>query len=99
MSGAGMTLRLPPAGRLLQIRREARARTDDDLERAALCNARVLAEALTGADGTPVYPTAEDVLDALSFPEMERLLSALSHGTRDVNPNFDAARFAALREG
>lgn len=99
MSGGANTLRALSAGRLLQIRREVRARTDDELERAALCNAQVLAEALRDAEGNAVYPTAEDALNDLTFPELERLLSALAGGAAEVNPNFDDARFRALREG
>ena len=98
MSGA-MTLRPLTAGRLLEIRREMRKRTDDKLERAALCNAQVLAEALLDGDGGRVYASAEDALNALTFPEMENLLSALDGGARTVNSNFDATRFNALREG
>lgn len=98
MSGGAMTLRPLHAGRLLEIRREVRARTEDALERAALCNAQVLAESCRDENGNPVYSAAEAVLDELTFPEMERLLAALSGGAAG-NPNFDQARFDALREG
>lgn len=98
MSGGIKTLRLPTAGRLLEIRREMRGRTDDALERAALCNAQVLAEACLDGEGGRVYDSAEAALADLTFPEMERLLLAMGSAPSAENPNFDAARFAALGE-
>lgn len=96
MSGGVTALRLPTAGRLLEIRREMRGRTDDELERAALCNAQVLAEACLDGEGNRVYDSAEAALAALTFPEMESLLSTLGGTPKAENPNFDSARFAAL---
>lgn len=99
MSGEIKALRLPTAGRLLKIRREMRGRADDALERAALCNAQVLAEACLDGEGGRVYDSAEAALADLTFPEMERLLGALGGASGGENPNFNAARFAALEEG
>lgn len=99
MSGGVTALRPLTAGRLLEIRREVRGRAGDALERAALCNAQVLAEACLDGEGDPVYAGPEAVLAELTFPEMEQLLLALGDGAQLLNPSFDAARFAALKEG
>lgn len=93
-------LRLPTAGRLLTIRREARDADCDPMECAAVCNARVLAESCY-LDGECVFASGQAVLEALTFREMETLLRKLS-GTAaspDANPRFDESRFHALREG
>lgn len=101
-------LRPLTAGRLLSIRREVRRETEDELEQALLCNARVLAECCYQA-GQRVFPDGGGVLDALTCREMEALLSALAAGgspaglpdgggAASVNPGFDDARFRRLRE-
>lgn len=93
-------LRPLTAGRLLAIRREVCAGTEDELERGALCNARVLAECCLWG-GEPAFPDAGAVLDELTFPEMEELLRRWRERKMPaaVNPSFDEARFARLREG
>lgn len=108
MSAAVEELRPLTAGRLLTIRREVRAQTEDELEQALLCNAWVLAESCF-RDGQPVFSDGGDVLGALTCREMETLLSALAADCPSaaqeapspawVNPNFDAGCFARLREG
>ena len=92
-------LRPLSAGRLLAIRREVCAGTEDALERGALCNARVLAECCFYG-GEPAFADAGAVLDALTFPEMEELLRRWRERKPPaaVNPQFDEARFAQLRE-
>jgi len=88
------------AGRLLTLRIQARQQTEDELERAALCNAQVLAECCyTG--GKRTFSDGAAVLDGLTFPEMEELLTALGRTAAPgvVNPGFDNARYAALRRG
>ena len=99
-------LRPLTAGRLLTLWREHRE--EEPLERALLCNARVLAESCF-RDGQPVFSDGGDVLGALTCREMETLLSALAADCPSaaqeapspawVNPHFDAGRFAQLREG
>jgi len=94
-------LRPLTAGRLLSIRRDVCAETEDELERGALCNARVLA-ACCFRDGESVFSDAREVLEALTFREMEDLLRRWKDGERlrpaPVNPCFDEARFSRLRE-
>lgn len=91
------------AGRLLTIRREVCAGTQDELEMAALCNARVLAESCY-ADGKPVFTNEQAVLEAMTFQEMEVLLEQLAgRGGRAApppaaNPQFHEARFWELRK-
>ena len=89
------------AGCLLSIRREVCTDTEDELERGALCNARVLASCCF-CDGEPVFANAQEVLEALTFREMEDLLRRWKDGeqvrTITVNPCFDEARYAHLRE-
>ena len=94
-------LRPLTAGQLLCIRREVCADTQDELERGALCNARVLA-ACCFCGGENVFSDAEKVLGELTFREMEELLRRWKNGERvslaAVNPHFDEARFACLQE-
>ncbi len=102
-------LRPLTAGRLLSIRREVRRETEDGLEQALLCNARVLAECCYQA-GQRLFSDGGEVLDALTCREMEALLSALAAGggraglpgtaagASSVNPGFDDARFRRLQE-
>ena len=101
MSGAVEELRPLTAGRLLAIRREAAERTEDELERAMLCNAQVLAESCFSSGGQ-VFSGGGDVLENLTCREMETLLGLLAAGkdpapAATVNPRFDAGRFARLR--
>jgi len=99
-------LRPVSAGRLLTIRRAVWDAETDELVRSARCNARVLAECCFWG-GIPVFADEDAVLNALTFREMEMLLRQLagagtaagSTAPSAVNPNFDAARFARLREG
>lgn len=97
-------LRPLTALRLLTIRRETRDSARDPLEQAALCNARVLAEACF-SDGHPVFSDGGAVLEALTFPEMETLLDALARQGRAApraagqNPGFDSGRFESLQRG
>jgi hypothetical protein len=103
MSTEELELRPLRAGRLLEIRRAVRAQTEDGAERAALCNAQVLAEACFSGEEA-AFPNGEAVLAELTFGEMESLLRRLGGGEETprpgaVNPRFDPARFHALREG
>lgn len=89
------------AARLLQIRQEVRQETEDELERALLCNARVLAESCYLGEEA-AFDDAEAVLNALSCREMEELLRRLTSGQQTKepsaeNPKFDPERFHALR--
>ena len=99
-----MELRPLTVGRLLQIRREVLQTTEDSLEQAVWCNAQVLAESCW-TDDQPAYASAEEVLSALTFPEMEELLHRLmeqppaSQKAGANNPNFHMEQFQALREG
>lgn len=93
-------LRPLTAGRLLAIWREGREQTQDVLERSLLTNAQVLAECCF-FQGKAVFSGREDVLEALTAPEMERLLERLcgdEHGGTE-NPCFDMGKFSAMREG
>lgn len=93
-------LRPLTAGRLLAIWREGREQTQDVLERSLLTNAQVLAECCF-FQGEAVFSGREDVLEALTAPEMERLLKRLcgdEHGGAE-NPGFDMEKFSAMREG
>jgi hypothetical protein len=102
MSAAVEELRPLTAGRLLTIRQTAAEQTEDELARALLCNAQVLAESCFQG-GRPVFADGQAVLDALTCREMETLLELLAAGEQPapaapVNPRFDAGRFARLRE-
>jgi len=96
-------LRPPTALRLLSIWRESGEPDRGNPVRGLICNARVLAESCyTG--GTAVFENAEAVMSALTPRQMETLLRRLAgeeaQDMADVNnPEFDAARYAALREG
>ena len=72
------------------------------MERALLCNAEVLAACCFYKEA-PVFADAEDVLEALTTRQMERLLRQLAENNvlqlAAENPTFDAARFYQLREG
>lgn len=93
-------LRPLSAGRLLAIWREGREKTQDVLERSLLTNAQVLAECCF-FQGEEAFSSREDVLEALTVPEMEQLLERLcaaGHGGVE-NPRFDMEKFAAMQEG
>lgn len=92
-------------GRLLELWRRSRE-CGDPLERVLLCNGRILAESCFFR-GEPVYGDEAEVLGDLTGRQMERLLRRLGSGggsgdrrppAETVNPEFDAARFAALCE-
>lgn len=94
-------LRQLTAGRLLTIWRESGETAEEPMERALLCNARVLAESCF-YQGEPVFESGESVLELLTTREMETLLQQLAEGKGTVaaeNPAFDQARFERLREG
>lgn len=95
-------LRQLTAFRLLTIWRECGEAAEEPMERALLCNARVLAECCF-CQGEPVFVSGEDVLERLTAREMETLLRQLAGGcipaTAGENPTFDPARFERLREG
>lgn len=95
-------LRQLTALRLLTIWRECGEAAEEPMERALLCNARVLAESCF-CQGEPVFLSGEEVLDRLTAREMETLLRQLADGgapgTAGENPAFDPARFQRLREG
>lgn len=96
-------LRPLTAGRLLELWRACRA-VEDPLERVLLCNGRILRECCFSR-GERVYEDETEVLADLTGRQMERLLRRLGAdgGSGDrrppaqtQNPEFDAARFAAL---
>ena len=95
-------LRQLTALRLLTIWRECGETAEEPMERALLCNARVLAECCF-CQGEPVFLSGEEVLERLTAREMETLLRQLADGgapgTAGENPAFDPARFQRLREG
>lgn len=95
-------LRQLTAGRLLTIWRECGEAAEEPMERALLCNARVLAESCL-YQGEPVFESDEAVLEQLTSREMETLLRQLTTGGVPTvlaeNPTFDQTRFEALREG
>lgn len=95
-------LRQLTAGRLLTIWRESGDAAEEPVERALLCNSRVLAESCF-YQGEPVFGSGEEVLELLTTREMETLLHQLVEGGVPVsaveNPAFDQARFERLREG
>ena len=98
MMGKIDELRPLSALRLLEIWRETQKA--EPLERAILCNARVLAESCFYQDKA-VFRNGEDVLAALTTREMETLLRRLGGqeppGPAGVNPQFCPERFAALK--
>ena len=95
-------LRQLTAIRLLTIWQECGEAAEEPMERALLCNARVLAECCF-CQGEPVFESGEDVLERLTAREMEMLLRQLADGCAPVaageNPAFDSARFRRLQEG
>ena len=95
-------LRQLTAGQLLTIWRESGEAAEESMERALLCNARVLAESCFYR-GEPVFESGEEVLELLTTREMEQLLRQLAEGSAPMtaveNPAFDQARFERLREG
>lgn len=70
--GQGLQLRLLSALEVLQARREAAQLAGEDRERALCSNAALLARALE-RDGEPVYPSGEQVLQALRVEEISDL--------------------------
>ena len=94
-------LRQLTAGKLLAIWRESGETAEEPMERALLCNARVLAESCF-YQGEAVFQNGSDVLEALTAQEMETLLRQLAFGREQgsgaQNPAFDPARFCALEE-
>ena len=97
-------LRPVTAGRLLEIWRNTRERTEEPLERCLLCNAQVLAESCF-REGEAVFHSAEAVLEQLTGRQMESLLRRLlgeepeAAAPEAVNPDFDPERFRALEKG
>nr|WP_325242353.1 hypothetical protein [uncultured Oscillibacter sp.] len=96
-------LRPLTAGRLLELWQACRE-AGDPLERVLLCNGRILSECCF-AQGKRVYGDEAEALADLTGRQMERLLRRLAEGggppnrrpqAGTVNPEFDAARFAAL---
>lgn len=90
-------------GRLLALWRTYRE-SGDPLERAALCNGRILAECCFYR-GEQVYRDEAEALEDLTAGQMESLLLRLGSGGGPVreednpegdNPAFDPARFRAL---
>lgn len=98
-------LRPLTAGRLLALWRESRD-SGDPLERALLCNGRILARCCFFR-GAPVYRDEAEALEDLTGRQMERLLLRLAEGGGEEeppapgpgaeNPAFDPARFDELR--
>lgn len=100
-------LRPLTAGRLLALWRDCRE-TGDSLERVLTCNGRILSECCF-LRGERVYENETEALEDLTGRQMERLLRRLvegggwedrrpREGAGAENPEFDAARFEALRE-
>lgn len=96
-------LRPLTAGRLLELWRACRE-VEDPLERVLLCNGRILSECCF-SQGERAYEDETEALADLTGRQMERLLRRLAEGgglegcrpqAETVNPEFDAARFAAL---
>lgn len=91
-------LRPLTAARLLTLWRTC-GDAAEEMERALLCNAGVLAECCF-FEGEPVFEDGAAVLDALTTREMETLLEQLAEGRGAVpaeNPAFDWAAFQRLR--
>lgn len=92
-------LRPLPSSQILELWRDSREA--DPLERAVLCNARILARCCF-FEGQAVYAGESDVLDDLSGRQMEELLLLLADGggaldaAPFVNPAFDLERFQSL---
>ena len=98
-------LRPLTAMELLELWRESGEAAEEPLERALLCNARVLAECCYRG-GERAFSDERAVLSAMTVRQMESLLLQLAEGRRQPaapagagNPGFDEARFCALREG
>lgn len=92
-------LRPLTAARLLTLWRECGDAVEEELERALLCNAGVLAECCF-FEGEPVFADSAAVLDALTTREMEALLQQLAEKRGPggpENPAFDWAAFQRLR--
>lgn len=96
-------LRPLTAGRLLELWRQCRE-AEDPLERVLACNGLILSECCF-FQGERVYGDETEALADLTGRQMERLLRRLAEGggsedrrpqAGTVNPEFDAARFAAL---
>lgn len=97
-------LRPLTAGRLLALWRQCRE-AEDPLERVLTCNGRILSECCF-FQGQRVYGDETEALADLTGRQMERLLCRLARDggpgedrrreAEAVNPEFDAARFAAL---
>lgn len=95
-------LRPLTAGRLLELWRQCRE-AEDPLERVLTCNGRILSECCF-FQGERVYRDEAEALADLTGRQMERLLCRLAESggpeedrrSETVNPEFDAARFAAL---
>ena len=99
-------LRPLTAGRLLALWREYRE-AEDPLERVLRCNGRILSECCF-LRGQRVYADEAEALDDLTPRQAERLLTLRAEGggplegrpgsvPAEENPDFDAARFEALR--
>ena len=94
-------LRPMTAWQLLEIWQKCRAEIRDPLERVMTCNARILARCCF-FQGETVYQDGIEALRDLTARQIERLLDQLYQGggkrAGEENPQFDPARFAALRE-
>lgn len=99
-------LRPLTAGRLLALWREYRE-AEDPLERVLRCNGRILSECCF-FQGQRVFTDETEALESLTPRQMEWLLTRLAEGggplgdrpeggLSEENPEFDAARFEALR--
>lgn len=97
-------LRPLTAGRLLELWKETRD-MEDPLERVLVCNVRILSECCR-FQGERVYNSGQEALADLTGQEIDQLLQRLAGGggavacrphEGPVNPEFDAARFRALR--
>lgn len=99
-------LRPLTAGQLLALWQEYRE-TEDPLERVLRCNGRILSECCF-FQGQRVYTDEAEALEDLTPRQTERLLARLAegggplgdrpeNGPAEENPEFDAARFEALR--
>lgn len=96
------SLRPVTAGRLLEIWRDTREKTEEPLERCLLCNAQVLAECCFQGQET-VFRSGAEVLEQLTGRQIESLLRRLLEepdpAPETMNPAFDPTRFRALEEG
>lgn len=95
-------LRPVTAGRLLEIWRDTREKTEEPMERCLLCNAQVLAECCFQGEHL-AFESAAEVLEQLTGRQMETLLRRLmdepTSAPEAVNPAFDQERFRALEKG